>query len=160
MPPPAPVQKPRRASYLGALWTARPHSTGLLEVIGSGGFALAVLGVCLLLCRTVLVWVVLPLRAVGAMPLTAYTLQLVVWAAIAAAVLDRVGDLTGFRALEPFWPLTIGTVVLCTAWALLVGRGPLETVLDQASRFAVPDRSRRPSHREEQADPDPRSLPH
>ena len=33
------------------------------------------------LCRTVLVWVVLPLRAVGAMPLTAYTLQLVVWAA-------------------------------------------------------------------------------
>ena len=146
-------------SYLGALWTARPHSTGLLEVIGSGGFALAALGVCLLLCRTVLVWVVLPLRAVGAMPLTAYTLQLVLWAAIAAAVLDRVGDLAGFRALEPFWPLTIGTVVLCTAWALLVGRGPLETLLDQASRFAVPDRSRRPTHRQEQADPDPRSLP-
>ena len=146
-------------SYLGALWTARPHSTGLLEVIGSGGFALAVLGVCLLLCRTVLVWVVLPLRAVGAMPLSAYTLQLVVWAAIAAAVLDRVGDLTGFRELQPFWPLTVGTVVLCTAWALLVGRGPLETLLDQASRFAVPDRSSRPSHRQEQADPDARSLP-
>jgi uncharacterized membrane protein YeiB len=131
------------ASYLGALWTARPHSTGLLEVIGSGGFALAVLGACLLLCRTVLRWVVLPLRAVGAMPLTAYTLQLVVWAAIAAATLDRVGDLSGFRALEPFWPLTIGTIVLCTAWALLVGRGPLETALDAASRFAVPG-DRRP----------------
>ena len=132
------------ASYLGALWTARPHSTGLLEVVGSGGFALAVLGVCLLACRTVLKWVVLPLRAVGAMPLTAYTLQLVVWAAIAAATLDRVGDLAGFRAFEPFWPLTIGTILLCTAWALLIGRGPLETVLEAASRFAVPgDRAAR-----------------
>ncbi|MEV4687951.1 heparan-alpha-glucosaminide N-acetyltransferase domain-containing protein [Microbacterium sp. LWH3-1.2] len=131
------------ASYLGALWTVRPHSTGLLEVIGSGGFALAVLGLCLLACRTVLVWVALPLRAVGAMPLTAYTLQLVVWAVVAAAVLDRVGDLVGFRALEPFWPLTIGTVALCTAWALLVGRGPLETLLDTASRFAVPADRRR-----------------
>ncbi|MFE5410440.1 heparan-alpha-glucosaminide N-acetyltransferase domain-containing protein [Microbacterium sp. NPDC056569] len=131
------------ASYLGALWTARPHSTGLLEVVGSGGFALAVLGASLLACRTVLVWVVLPLRAVGAMPLTAYTLQLLVWAGVAAAVLDRVGDLTGFRELLPFWPLTIGTILLCTAWALLVGRGPLETLLDRASRFAVPgDRSR------------------
>ncbi|MDR7112558.1 putative membrane protein [Microbacterium trichothecenolyticum] len=126
------------ASYLGAVWTARPHSTGLLEVIGSGGFALAVLGLCLLACRTVLVWVVLPLRAVGAMPLTAYTLQLAVWGVIAASVLDRVGDLTGFRDLQPFWPLTIGTIVLCTAWALLVGRGPLETLLDAGSRFAVP----------------------
>lgn len=130
-----------RASYFGALWTARPHSTGLLEVIGSGGFALAVLGVCLLACRTVLVWAVLPLRAVGAMPLTAYTLQLVVWAVVAAATLDRIGDLTGFRALEPFWPLTIGIIVFCTAWALLVGRGPLETLLDRTSRFVVPPRA-------------------
>lgn len=127
-------------SFFGALWTARPHSTGLLEVIGSGGFALLVLGVCLLACRTVLVWVVLPLRAVGAMPLTAYTLQLVVWAVVAAVTLDRVSDLAGFRDLQPFWPLTIGTVLFCTAWALLVGRGPLETLLDRASRFVAPGR--------------------
>ena len=130
-------------SYLGALWTARPHSTGLLEVIGSGGFALFTLGVCLLACRTVLVWVVLPLRAVGAMPLTAYTLQLVVWAVVAALTLERVSDLAGFRALEPFWPLTLGTVLFCTAWALLVGRGPLETLLDRGSRFVVPGRRSR-----------------
>lgn len=133
------------SSYLGALWTARPHSTGLLEVIGSGGFALLVLGLCLLACRTFLVWAVLPLRAVGGMPLTAYTLQLVVWAVVAAATLDRVTDLTGFRALEPFWPMALGTIVFCTAWALLIGRGPLESVLDRTSRFVVPTpgRSRR-----------------
>lgn len=125
------------ASFAEALWTAEPHSTGLLEVIGSGGFALAVIAACLLLCRTALVWVVLPLRAVGAMPLTAYVGQLVVWWLVALAVLDRPGDLAGFRALEPFWPLTISTVVVCTAWALLVGRGPLEWGVDRSARLVA-----------------------
>lgn len=129
------------SSFEGALWTARPHSTGLLEVIGSGGFALAVLGVCLLACRTLLRWVVLPLRAVGAMPLTAYTAQLVVWAVVASLVLGDPGDLTGFRALEPFWPLTIATLALSTAWAVLVGRGPLEAAVDRISRWLVRDPS-------------------
>ena len=126
-------------SFAGAVWTARPHSTGLLEVIGSGGFALAVLGACLLACRTFLRIAVLPLRAVGAMPLTAYTAQLVVWAVVASIVLGDPGDLSGFRALEPFWPLTLWTIVLCTAWALLIGRGPLEAAVDRISRWLVRD---------------------
>nr|BFF11000.1 heparan-alpha-glucosaminide N-acetyltransferase domain-containing protein [Microbacterium flavescens] len=126
-----------RSSFAGALWTARPHSTGLLEVIGSGGFALAVIAACLLLCRTVLMWAVLPLRAVGAMPLTAYVGQLVVWWLIASAVLDAPGDLAGFRNLEPFWPLALWTVVLCTAWALLIGRGPLEWAVDRSAKLVA-----------------------
>jgi len=129
------------SSYGGAVWTARAHSSGLLEVIGSGGFALAVLGACLLLCRTAARWAVLPLRAVGAMPLTAYTLQLVVWAVVAAAVLGDTGDLGGFRDLAPFWPLALGTVAFATAWALLVGRGPLEWVVDRIARLVT-----RPEH--------------
>ncbi|KQZ82368.1 acyltransferase [Microbacterium sp. Root166] len=124
-------------SFAAELWTAAPHSTGLLEVVGSGGFALAVIAACLLACRTVLVWIALPLRAVGAMPLTAYVGQLLVWAVVAAAVLGRIGDLAGFRDLEPFWPLTVATVVACTAWALLVGRGPLEWLVDQSSRLVA-----------------------
>lgn len=127
------------ASFSGAVWTARPHSTGLLEVIGSGGFALAALGACLLACRTIVRWIALPLRAVGAMPLTAYTAQLVVWAVTASVALGDTGDLRGFRALEPFWPLTIATIVSCTAWALLVGRGPLEAAVDRISRWLVRD---------------------
>lgn len=127
------------ATFSGAVWTARPHSTGLLEVIGSGGFALAVLGACLLLCRTFVSVIVLPLRAVGAMPLTAYTLQLVVWAIVAGTVLGRTGDLSGFRGLEPFWPLAVGTVVFCTAWALLIGRGPLEEGTDRLAKLLVRD---------------------
>lgn len=124
-------------TFWGAVWTARAHSTGLLEVVGSGGFALAVVGTCLLACRTWLRWIAIPLRAVGAMPLTAYAAQLVVWAVVATAVLGAPGDLADFRNLEPFWPMTAWTVVACTAWALLVGRGPLEWAVDRIARLIV-----------------------
>jgi uncharacterized membrane protein YeiB len=120
-----------------AVWTAEPHSSGLLEVVGSGGFALAVIGLCVLACRTILTWVVLPLRAVGAMPLTAYTAQLVVWAIAATLLLGEPGDLRGFRDADPFWPMTVGLVIGCTAWALLIGRGPLEELVDRVSRPSV-----------------------
>ncbi len=124
-------------SYSDAVWTAAPHSSGLLEVIGSGGFALGVLGACLLLCRTLLTWVVLPLRAVGAMPLTAYTAQLVIWAIASWAILGTTRDLRGFRDLEPFWPIAIAILIGCTAWALVIGRGPLEWAVDRVARLAV-----------------------
>ncbi|MCR2813348.1 DUF1624 domain-containing protein [Microbacterium sp. zg.Y1090] len=129
------------ASVWAATWTARPHSSGILEVIGSGGFAIAVIGVCLLLCRTPLRWLVLPLRAAGAMPLTAYVAQLVVWVIWAIAALGRTQDLAAFRALEPFWPITIGILLGCTAWALLIGRGPLEWLVGVVAGRAVPDRA-------------------
>ncbi|MCW3494074.1 DUF1624 domain-containing protein [Microbacterium sp. SSM24] len=131
------VESEAGSSYLAALWTARAHSTGLLEVVGSGGFAIAVIAGCLLVCRTVVVWVVLPLRAVGAMPLTAYVGQLLVWAGIATVLLGDPGDLARFRDLAPFWPLALSTIVLCTAWALLVGRGPLEWFIDRSSRLVA-----------------------
>jgi hypothetical protein len=118
-----------------AVWTARPHSSGLLEVIGSGGFAVAAIGLCLLICRTALVWLVLPLRATGSMPLSAYTAQLLVWALVGVVVLSSVNDLGGFRALEPFLPLTVWTVLACTVWALVIGRGPLETVVDRGAFY-------------------------
>ncbi len=126
--------------YFGDVWTADPHSSGVLEVIGSGGFAIALLGACLLLCAradgrlTPLGWCVLPLRATGAMPLSAYAAQLLIWALVAALVLGDTGDLHGFRALEPFWPMTFGIIAGCTAWALLLGRGPLEWA---SERFAA-----------------------
>ncbi|MCR2785970.1 MULTISPECIES: DUF1624 domain-containing protein [unclassified Microbacterium] len=131
-------------SLAGAVWTARPHSSGILEVIGSGGFAIAAIAVCLLLCRTPLAWVVLPLRAAGAMPLTAYVAQLVVWVVWALAALGRTEDLTGFRALEPFWPITLGLLAGCTLWALLLGRGPLERLVALLCRVAVPGRTAAP----------------
>jgi len=124
-------------SVWGAVWTAEPHSSGVLEAVGSGGFALALIGLCLLVCRTLVTWVVLPLRAVGAMPLTAYTAQLVIWAIAATVILGVPGDLRGFRDLEPFWPITITLVIACTAWALLIGRGPLEWIVDRVAKLLV-----------------------
>ena len=120
------------------IWTAGPHSGGVLEVVGSGGFALAVLGASLLLCRTVVVWIVLPLRAVGSMPLSAYAAQLVVWAALSSVLLGDPGSLFPFRALNPLPAFAVGTIVACTIWALTVGRGPLEWLTDRVIRFAVP----------------------
>lgn len=94
------------------------------------------LAACLLLCRAgAMRMLTLPLRATGAMPLTAYTAQLLVWAVAALIVIGDTGDYFGFVALEPFWPMTIGTLIGCTAWALLIGRGPLERVLERATRF-------------------------
>lgn len=126
------------ALFWSELWTIEPHSSGLLEVIGSGGFAIAVIAACCLLCRTPATWVVLPLRALGSMPLTAYTAQIVAWAFLATAWLGSPGDLAGFRDLDPFWPFTLITLAACTVWALLIGRGPLEWAFDRLAVLAVP----------------------
>lgn len=122
-------------------WTGEAHSSGLFEVIGSGGFALMVVGLCVLLCRTPLTWAALPLRAVGSMPLTAYSAQIVIWAIARPPAEPGVFELDAFRALEPFWPLTLGLIAGCTVWALLIGRGPLEAGIDLLARWAVPGRS-------------------
>lgn len=140
----AELPAPAADGYWWSVWSAEPHSSGLLEVIGSGGFVIAVLAACLLLCRLgVLKAIVLPLRATGAMPLTAYTAQLVIWAIVAGIALGDTTDLGGFRALDPFWPLTIGVLIGCTAWALLIGRGPLEWVLDRTAKRVVSAEPRR-----------------
>lgn len=125
------------SDWLAAVWTADAHSGGLPEVVGSGGVALAVVGAAVLLCRTPVQWVALPLRAVGSMPLTAYVGQLVAWAVGAGLVLGDTGDLGGFRALDPLLPFVLTTVIACTAWALLVGRGPIEALVSWVSRLVV-----------------------
>lgn len=138
-------------TYLAMVWTADPHSDGLLEVFGSGGFAVAAVGLCLLLTRPwwrapdggeawlgPLGWLTLPLRAVGSMPLTAYVGQIVVWWVLQPEPEPGESTLGAFRDTDPFVPFVVWTVVACTLWALLVGRGPLEWVLDRVSRLAGP----------------------
>ena len=125
-------------SYLGRVLADGAHSGGVLEAVGSGGFALAVVGLCLLICRTPARIVLLPVRAVGSMPLTAYVGQIAAWAVWASFALGDVGDLSGFRALQPFWPFAAATLVFCTVWALLLGRGPLERAVAYATRIVIP----------------------
>ncbi|MGY1552346.1 heparan-alpha-glucosaminide N-acetyltransferase domain-containing protein [Microbacterium sp. A588] len=137
---PAPGEGP----YWDAVWTAAPHSSGVWEAVGSGGFAIAVIGACQVLCRVPAVKLItLPLRATGAMPLTAYSAQLVAWAIIAAIAFGDTSDLGGFRELEPFWPFVGVTLLGATVWAVLIGRGPLEWVLDRSTRSVGGSASRR-----------------
>ncbi|MBY0689803.1 DUF418 domain-containing protein [Microbacterium marinilacus] len=125
-------------SLWGVVLSSGAHSSGIGEAIGSGGTALATIGLCALLCVTPLRWVVLPLRAVGAMALTAYTVQLVVWAALQPPAGAYGSPLASFRALEPFWPMTLATIAGCTLWTLLVGRGPLEWLIGRVASVGPP----------------------
>lgn len=126
------------SSYLDVVASVAPHSGGLPEVVGSTGFALAVVAACMLVCRGIPGLILLPLRATGSMPLTAYTAQILVWAVWAFAALGDTGDLDGFRALHPFLPMSAALILACTAWGLSLGRGPLETLMNRVLQNMVP----------------------
>ncbi|WP_240666211.1 heparan-alpha-glucosaminide N-acetyltransferase domain-containing protein [Oerskovia turbata] len=102
------------------LWLAGPHTDTTLEVLGSGGFALAVLGLCLLLGdRRPVLRVLAPLAAVGSMALTVYCLQIVaIW-----AWQDQLMAGTGNGELLV---LVVASLVFATVWRWSFGRGPLE----------------------------------
>ena len=119
--------------------SAEAHSGSTAEVLGSGGFAIAVIGGLLWatapergrpgrITRAVLT----PVAAAGAMALTLYTLQILALAALVAA--DENGTDQGLLAWDyPGWPLLIGlsvaSVVFAMLWRRLLGKGPLERVL-------------------------------
>lgn len=142
-----------RSWWLAVLQDA-PHSTGVGEMVGSGGFAIAVIGACVLLGMTGLRRPLWPLRAVGSMPLSAYTAQLVIWIWWFVAESSRPGATvldpgSGFRATEPFWPVTLGIIAGGSLWALLIGRGPLEALVSRVASIvaALSVRTRRRSSR-------------
>ncbi|MFK3678488.1 heparan-alpha-glucosaminide N-acetyltransferase domain-containing protein [Microbacterium sp. NPDC090218] len=121
-------------AVLTAVFAVEPHSGGTAEVLGSGGFALAVIALCLLLSRP-LRWVLLPLGALGSMPLTAYS------AHVLSIVL--VGGPGAFFSSNAFWAATaVGLLVVTTLWSMFFGRGPLERLVGRgaAAMAAVPRR--------------------
>ena len=124
--------------------SAEAHSDSTAEVFGSGGVAIAVIGMLLWLTmgdralgrasRRVL-W---PVAAAGSMALTLYTMQIVT-----LAVFTVLRDDTGGAIAYPGWPLLIGLIVgalfFASAWRLMFGAGPLERLV---SRLSQPRRSR------------------
>lgn len=113
-----------------ALVSMEPHSGGLGEVVGSGGFVLAVLGLCLLLGRPrVLRLLLVPVAALGSMPLTVYSLHIV------SFLVPRLVE----PASATTWLWQVGALtLLATVWALTLGRGPLERLTAWvAARYAV-----------------------
>lgn len=110
---------------------ADPHSGGVGELVGSGGFAVAVVGALLLLVR-VLRGAVLPLAAMGSMPLSVYALHVLTYEATWRTHPDLVG--------RGFWATSVlSLAALATAWALTLGKGPLERLVAHvADRTAHP----------------------
>lgn len=117
------VSAPSLDMFLGA----EPHSGTILEAIGSGGFAIAIIGF-LLLGGPILGKVLYPIASVGSMPLSAYSFHIIaIWAIPALVFPDSFAPLA--------W-LVGATLVLCSAWRLVLGRGPLERLLHVASTRA------------------------
>lgn len=108
---------PLRAAFV-AVFAVEPHTGGTAEVIGSGGFALAVIALCILLSGP-LRWPLLPLGALGSMPLTAYSVHVV-------SIVALVGP-GGFFTSNAFWGATaLALMFSATLWSMFLGRGPLE----------------------------------
>nr|WP_241729036.1 heparan-alpha-glucosaminide N-acetyltransferase domain-containing protein [Nocardioides zeae] len=114
-------------AVLVALGSDDPHSGGTLEVLGSGGLAVGIIGLLLLVVRRVVRWPFLPLAALGSMPLTAYAAHVLAIRVIAGT--------DGYLESNAVWGwLSLGLVVGCTVWALLLGRGPLERLVARVAR--------------------------
>ncbi|MFS4507630.1 heparan-alpha-glucosaminide N-acetyltransferase domain-containing protein [Clavibacter sp. Sh2141] len=108
-----------------------PHEGSPFEVVGSGGFAIAVIGLCLRLAA-LLPAVLLPLEAVGTLALTVYATHIVLIDLIAPE-----GDLIADDGV--YLAFAAVTVVLCLLWTRILGRGPLERALGVvAGRAADP----------------------
>lgn len=130
--------------------TASAHSGTTAEVFGSGGVAVAVIGILSLLdspnfgaigsrLTKMLRFVLTPVAAAGTMAFTLYTAQAVLLAIVRASVIDD------GRWEMPGWvlpTLVIGSLVFATLWRRFVGTGPLEAGMRTLARLV----SRGPKH--------------
>jgi hypothetical protein len=122
------------------LLVSAPHSSTTFDLLHTGGAAVAILGVCLLVVRQVGAGPVLPLVAAGSMTLTLYSAHVV--------ALWRDGPLLLDDPLLLFAVQVAIAVLGALFWRSCVGRGPLEAiaaVVDRSARRVVPvGRSDRP----------------
>ncbi len=109
---------------------AEPHSGTAFEMVGSGGFAVLVIAVCLAVADR-LPPLTAPLRAVGALALSVYTAQIVVLRVLDEAGPDRPEGLG-------LWLLfVLSAVAVAGTWRWQLGRGPLERLLTWSSTRAA-----------------------
>ncbi|HEU4807459.1 MAG TPA: DUF418 domain-containing protein [Homoserinimonas sp.] len=109
--------------------TAEAHSGSTAEVVGSGGFAIALIGILLWLDRFRASRLALhPIAAAGSMPLTIYTLQILLLAG-SVAFANAAAWVPDYPGLPLMFGLIIASLVFSTVWRLLLGAGPLERML-------------------------------
>lgn len=109
----------------------RDHSGSIVDVVGSAGVAVAVIGLCTLVFDgrgRMAGLVALPLAAVGSMPLTIYALHLVV-----IAVLPGLP-----QQAATWWWFVVGAVAFAMLWRRFLGRGPAERLIARIAASVVP----------------------
>lgn len=125
--------------------SAEAHSGSTAEILGSGGFAIALIGVLLWLGSFRAGRVALaPIAAPGSMPLTIYTLQILLLAGCVAFA-DRSTWVPEYPGFPLMFGLIIAAVLFGLLWRRFLGAGPLERLLRYLAGFdrAGSARSRR-----------------
>jgi uncharacterized membrane protein len=108
-----------------------PHSATTSEAVGSCGFALFVLALCLAACSTRIGQIVLhPLVAVGALALTTYAGHFV-----AITLLGTYAEYSDEYTV--FLQFLVVTTVFCILWRAILGTGPLERLVAGIARRAA-----------------------
>lgn len=116
-------------TVLAALLSPMPHAGSTVEMVIIASVSSTVLGLCLLAGRP-LRWPLLPLAALGSMPLTVYVLHVVLVFLVA-------GPTGAVFAVWMFALLTGVCVGYALLWWLFMGRGPLERLAGWASQRAA-----------------------
>ena len=108
------------------LVTVGPHSSTTFDLVFTSGIAAAVIAVCVLICLAIgeRTRLLMPVLAAGSMPLSMYTLHV---------ILSELTDLYVLQVL-----LVLGLAALWRAGG--EGPGPLESLVSGAVRLAVPRR--------------------
>ncbi|MHA6695664.1 DUF418 domain-containing protein [Homoserinimonas sp. A520] len=121
--------------------SAEAHSGSTAEIVGSRGFAIALIGVLLWLDRFRASRLVLqPIAATGSMPLTIYTLQILLLAGLVAFA-DSAAWIPEYPSLPLMFGLIIASIVFSLVWRRFLGAGPLERMLRRLAGFdRVPER--------------------
>ncbi|WP_412538405.1 heparan-alpha-glucosaminide N-acetyltransferase domain-containing protein [Longispora sp. K20-0274] len=132
---------------LDRLATSAPHGGGWGEVLGSGGLAIAVIGLLLLLCRNrgvrTATW---PLAALGSMTLTVYVLHIASFLLLPQEAPQQEGDLAGTGASPWFAAASVvAALAIAVVWRTFRSSGPLEGVVTWISNRAA-DTAPEPKH--------------
>ncbi|TWS19442.1 DUF418 domain-containing protein [Tsukamurella asaccharolytica] len=110
---------------------AQPHSGTQLEIIGNIGFALVLIGACLLVGRAA-PRLLAPMARVGRMSLTLYCLHIVAVFVLLQTVQDSQQEawlVTDWRGTAMWLAFTVGAFVFATLWFRRRTTGPLEEVM-------------------------------
>ncbi|NQX12013.1 DUF418 domain-containing protein [Microbacteriaceae bacterium VKM Ac-2855] len=117
---------------LGGPTLVEAHSSTTFELLGAGGVAVAVAGSLCWLCgsapspiRTIGGRALTPVAAIGAMPLTVYTLHLVLLAVYLQAF-PNVYDFTAWRSWTLLAGFIFGAMAFALLWTRVLRQGPLE----------------------------------